>query len=339
MAKVLRIASKIEALPVRKQVALFEALGPWFWRMELATGEQATLEALREARFSDGLKCPHCDSTEVQRWGRTGGKQRYRCKAEACRRTFNDLTGTPPSWSKHQYLWPAFCACMVEGLSVRKTAQRLGIHKDTAFRWRHRLLDALRRLDAPTLAGIVEADETYFRFSRKGQRGLRNSRQRGGPARKRGLSREQVYVVVARDRQGQTVAEVACRSVPRLDVLRSVLRAHLTEANTLVTDGASTYRLLCFEIGLASKQVKSTDGERVCEGIYHVQNVNAYHSRLKDWMRRFNGVATRYLQNYMHWHLFVDRAGELAPSVARKRLLARACSAWGRVAPPLPFAA
>lgn len=46
MAKSLRIASKIETLPVRKQVALFEALGPWLWRMDLPT-ESTPLYALR----------------------------------------------------------------------------------------------------------------------------------------------------------------------------------------------------------------------------------------------------------------------------------------------------
>ena len=29
----------------------------------------------------------------------------------------------------------------------------------------------------------------------------------------------------------------------------------------------------------------------------HINNVNAYHSRLKEWMRRFHGVATRNLPN------------------------------------------
>lgn len=28
-------------------------------------------------------------------------------------------------------------------------------------------------------------------------------------------------------------------------------------------------------------------------GVYHIQNVNSYHSRLKKWMDRFNGVATK----------------------------------------------
>jgi hypothetical protein len=75
MANAFQLAERITRLPARKQVALFEALGPWLWRMELATGEQATLEELREARFSRGVVCPHCDSAEVQGWGRTGGKR------------------------------------------------------------------------------------------------------------------------------------------------------------------------------------------------------------------------------------------------------------------------
>ncbi len=39
-------------------------------------------------------------------------------------------------------------------------------------------------------------------------------------------------------------------------------------------------------------------GERR-QGVFHIQNVNAYHSRLKTWMRRFNGVATKYLPSYL----------------------------------------
>ncbi len=36
-------------------------------------------------------------------------------------------------------------------------------------------------------------------------------------------------------------------------------------------------------------------------GALHVQNVNAYHSRFKQWPRRFNGVASRYLPNHLGW--------------------------------------
>lgn len=30
---------------------------------------------------------------------------------------------------------------------------------------------------------------------------------------------------------------------------------------------------------------------------HHIQNVNSYPSRLKHWLDRFNGVATKYLQH------------------------------------------
>ena len=31
----------------------------------------------------------------------------------------------------------------------------------------------------------------------------------------------------------------------------------------------------------------------------HINNVNAYHGRLKQWLNRFNGVATKNLPNYL----------------------------------------
>jgi len=47
-------------------------------------------------------------------------------------------------------------------------------------------------------------------------------------------------------------------------------------------------------------------GIRVVEKVFQIQNVNAYHSRFKTWMRRFNGVATKYLPKYLGWHRWLD---------------------------------
>ena len=52
----------------------------------------------REARFSKGKACPHCDSHEICKYGITCGKQRYKCKS--CRRTFTDLSKSVLSSSK-----------------------------------------------------------------------------------------------------------------------------------------------------------------------------------------------------------------------------------------------
>ena len=54
--------------------------------------------------------------------------------------------------------------------------------------------------------------------------------------------------------------------------------------------------------------VNLSKGQRV-RGAWHVQNVNAYQSRLKQWLRRFNGVASSYLANYLGWFRALDRRG------------------------------
>jgi transposase-like protein len=49
-------------------------------------------------------------------------------------------------------------------------------------------------------------------------------------------------------------------------------------------------------------------------GIYHVQNVNAYGSRLKNWMGTvINSVSTKYLNNYLGWMRILDTQKELTP--------------------------
>jgi hypothetical protein len=34
--------------------------------------------------------------------------------------------------------------------------------------------------------------------------------------------------------------------------------------------------------------------------------VNAYHGRLKEWMRRFHGVATKNLPSYLSWRRTIE---------------------------------
>ena len=63
----------------------------------------------------------------------------------------------------------------------------------------------------------------------------------------------------------------------------------------LCSDGAKAYAAFAAEHGLRHEPINVAAGVRVRDGAFHIQNVNAYHGRLKGWMGRFNGVATRYL--------------------------------------------
>jgi IS1 family transposase len=152
----------------------------------------------------------------------------------------------------------------------------------------------------------MEADETYFLESCKGSRKLgRPARRRGGKAGKSGLSNEQVCVLVARDRAGQTLDWVMGRGQMTKAELAGALQPVLAKDVLLVSDGNPTYRGFAQDAHLAHEAVNLSAGVRV-NGAIHVQNVNAYHGRLKQWLQRFHGVATGYLDNYLGWFRALD---------------------------------
>ena len=87
----------------------------------------------------------------------------------------------------------------------------------------------------------------------------------------------------------------------------AALRPRLAPDAVLSTDGNPSYRVVAANLGIeAGRFVASYDGPGG-DGVWHVQNVNAYHSRLKGWMGRFHGVATKYLHNYLGWRRLLDR--------------------------------
>ncbi|HEX9174468.1 MAG TPA: IS1595 family transposase, partial [Telluria sp.] len=190
--------------------------------------------------------------------------------------------------------------------TVRRAAALAGVHKNTSFRWRHRFLANTKADRLWPLGGITEADETYLLESQKGSRHLdRPPRRRGGTARCRGLSSEQVCILVARDRTGKTFDFVTGRAPLTRLHLRRWLAPVIQRDILLVTDSHPAYRAFSLEAGITHRAVNLAAGVRVA-GALHVQNVNAYHSRFKVWLHRFHGVASRFLPNYLGWRWALD---------------------------------
>lgn len=259
-----------------------------------------------EARFAAAPVCPKCASTAIKKWGSANRLKRYRCKS--CQVTFNCLSGTPLEQLHKRELWGEHAQALVDAISLRKVAARLGIDLSTAFHWRHRFLEAPKDLKPKALDGKVEADETYFLESYKGSPTPRRSpRKRGGTATKRGLSSEQIPVLIARDSNKATTDGILLdRSAA---AIAAVLEPVVQKTAVLVSDGAQAYRAFANDANILHVALNLSAGERTW-GVYHIQNVNSYCSRLKTWMRRFKGVATKYLDSYLGWHRLVDRTGD-----------------------------
>jgi len=305
-----RLMTLLGGLSERQRAALKEIL-----ERRPASEEAATVI---DAAFSAHPCCGHCGSEASQRWGRANGLRRYRCKD--CRRTYNALTGTPLAHLHRREVWLAYAQALADGISLRKAADRCGVDLTTSFRWRHRFLESARHDKAERVSGIVEMDETYFLESQKGRRRVcgREPRRRGGVASKRGISDEQVPVLIVRDRACATYDTILADR--RFETFRRALLPIVARDAVMVSDGADrgAYRAFARRQGITHVPLHIKAGLRV-RGPHHIQNVNAYTSGLKNWIRRFRGVATKYLETYLGWWRMIDRQ--------RQRLTAHACLA------------
>ncbi|MDQ8738034.1 IS1595 family transposase [Paenibacillus sp. LHD-38] len=320
----LNVYEAFEDLPKSEKMRLFDAI-----KDSIFPGPKTPVDAftkeLRESRFSNGVACLHCGSVCVKRNGKYRSRQRYLCKD--CGTTFNDATATPIAGTRYPDKWKKYFEYMVQGLTLPKIAKKLDIHISTAFYWRHKILNAIRSLDVRKLQGIVESDETFFLESLKGKKKIthRKPRKSGGKSKMRGISHEQVCVVVAVDRTNGVVSKVAGKGRVTAKELDAVLGKTIAPKSQLCTDSARNYKLFASKSNIEHHAVNLRKGILIRKGIYHIQHVNAYHARLKTWVRRFNGVATKYLDNYLFWFRFLELHKKLDEAEIQNVMLLDSC--------------
>lgn len=197
---------------------------------------------------------------------------------------------------RKQDKWHQYSEGMWLTTKLREAASELDVNLKTAWRWRHRLLSKPRSDKPSELFGIIEADETFINESFKGKRTMpRPPRRRGGG------NVTKVPVLIALDRNGAVTHRVLSRNTR--EELSKSLTPLLTPESVLCTDGNLSYRSIVkqlpFEID--HKRLVALGNERVIDGIYHIQTLNNWMMRWKQWLKQFNGVGTAYLDNYIAW--------------------------------------
>lgn len=195
MPNVKSILNDIEKLPLHQKEQILSTL-----KEILVLGSQVSQveQEVKEFRFSKGKVCPICSSENISRNGKYNGKQRYICKS--CKKTFTDFTNSATYKSKKTLdKWLKYAKCMVNGYSIRKSAEIVEINIATSFFWRHKILDCINTfLGKGYVDDVVEADEVFFAKSFKGTKPSnmpRNSRKRGKQVKK-GVSQKNKFVLL-----------------------------------------------------------------------------------------------------------------------------------------------
>ena len=166
------------------------------------------------------------------------------------------------------------------------------------------------------LARIVEADETFVLESRTGERKLNRK------ARKRGLSREQVPILVAADRAGATLSH----TLPALnaDSVKEALEPVITRDALLVSDANRCYPPRRSGARHPSRQHQWLRRQRV-RGTQHFQMVNSRHSQIKGFLRGFRGIATKYLDSYLRWFHLIELGDQPSRRACLEAAMTKPC--------------
>lgn len=107
--------------------------------------------------------------------------------------------------------------------------------------------------------------------------------------------------------------------------INKVIGNHITSDTVLSFDAWKSYETFAFSKGIDHYVINASKGHHKVKNMYHIQNVNSYHSRLKNWIERFNGVASKYLENYLTWSDFVENKRFCISVDDRKDMLFKSC--------------
>jgi transposase-like protein len=265
------------------------------------------------------LQCPRCQSHNVGPWGAYHYQprlKRYRCKEKACKRTFNDLTGTLLDGSKRSvmhWILATFLLCL--SCSSRRIARELGVHTRTSYRWCWWLRNtALSYETDRRLEGTVEADDLYQTAGNKGQAQHGGEKALGRRARGRRKKREpgrghydkdRPAIIAWVSRQGAVVIH-ATRDFTVKTVQKA---AHLAvqAGSRLYTDSASSYRAVQ---GYVHEYVNHTQKE-YARGDVHENRAECLFSLLKPYLRVFRGISKLNLPGYVGFFQFLRNFRQL----------------------------
>ena len=225
---------------------------------------------------------------------------------------------------------------MAAGESLRALAGRCGVCLKTSWFMRTRVLEVMRSQLQPMRHGegvSAQADEPYLNESLSGSRDRarvampREPHRNGHGVRSRGISSLKVSVVTVVNDLGDCTAALAGRGRPSVDEVRAGVAPADVEGSEVSTDALAAYAAPLAEAGAAAH---NRYGSKVA-GEDELGMVNALHERLRGFLWRFRGVATRRLQRYLWWFCWEEQArrsdatreGMLRAHVANGRYEAR----------------
>ncbi len=305
MITIIEIKSLFNELPLSAQNDL---LGELLLEQEL---QGKVLQEAQEtvSKQRKNKPCPHCSSNKVYKRGKQRGVQMYKCNE--CNKWYSETTGTALYEIKLKNKWQSYLNLMEQGMPIKKIANKLGICIQTSFDWRHKILSSLSSYVPAGLSEEVECDEMELALSEKGSRNLGRTARKRGTDFKRNQGKDTVttvQVVAAIQRNGEKYLKaVETKRLSKKDI-EKVFEGKLVDNAILITDKHHSYKAFAKDNpGIKHKTLLAKDHVDKKDKSIHLQSVNNTHKQIRDFLKPFNGVSSKYIQNYLNWYAYIDK--------------------------------
>lgn len=321
----------IKSLSKSQQAALVEQIMGML--AESSSPAKSTVSDLFAHENMERPDCPHCGAKAslgyVVKHGYKNGCQRFYCKS--CGHHFFPSTKTAFARTrKDAETWREFIKMTITGRSLKECASECKIAYQTAFTWRHKVLNVFSvNQEATRMTGLIEVDEMLLPISYKGNHvqggfgqrkldvGAINDMPRKGYLRgtdNRSASAKNKMCVFCMVQDGNKGYYAAVPGVGFMNdaMFDATIKRHIDRNNaTILTDSAKSaikyfanngYKHIVFVSNISKNQ--NAHKPEVRDGL-HIQHVNAMHHHIRNFLRPYQGVSSKYLSNYIALYVWL----------------------------------
>ncbi|MDV4151876.1 hypothetical protein R0131_13690 [Clostridium sp. AL.422] len=261
--------------------------------------------------------CPHCKETKFIKYGKYRGIQRFRCTNLNCRKTFSPKTNTLLYNSKKPLeLWIKFLILMNNGKSLRECSCILNINLATAFFWRHKILISHIKNNDNILKNYVEISKIILKENFKGNRSAKFQQK------------ENIFIACGIDSNNTIISKPISRYTISLSAINKNFSQNIDNQSIVAAYNdryleiyarkhnssslpISRKKILSLVQQLINNKVINKMSDELITINEYLQHKNIFiHKfslKIRKWLKRFRGVATKYLENYLNWHIIEFR--------------------------------
>jgi transposase-like protein len=278
--------------------------------------------ALVEARWPNGVECPHCGSREVSY---LTNQRRWQCKTKHPKRQFSVKVGSifedSPIGLDKWFVAIWLISSAKNGISSYELHRSIGVTQKTAWFMLQRIRLAMQTKSFNKIGGEVEVDETYIGGKARNMHASKRKELFGGSHRRAYAGK--VAVVGLLDRHGNdgtSQVRTAIVAGRKKSHLQPVVRENVDAGSTLHTDAHFSYQ------GLSSQYVHNVidHAEAYVDGQVHTNGLENFWSLLKRAIKgTYVSVEPFHLFRYLDEQTFRFNSRKLTDGARFTEMLSR----------------